>query len=656
MAVNAEQNQLDAANQNTQQNVPNQPTSTGGGEGNASSGGAGASPSGRVANFSNGTQNGSTGSGRFTNLNNYLNANQGATDRLYQGIGNKIETTAQPEKDKAQTSATAVRDGIQNANTNLDRGQGYYNQMQGPAFNAQDFVSDQNRLTDYAKFQNGQAVDVNNLNNLNSNAQTDAMGVQDNYNQRAQQVGNEEGRFGLLKETFGQNQPSYSSGQQRLDNLFLQAGDGNGGKVAALQGDVRNDVNQATNQLGQLTGQATNDITNVGTNQTGLANNLSTLSNANESGFVDNLTGQVAGLNDARHAQVAADRTDLTKLVGRQGGTSDQFLSDVGLDRGQRTYGAFDGLTNLEQLANIGRDATGAQDVATQADANQYDALAKLAFGKVDPNGQYTMDDAQKKINGASTLDPAVAAILGANGTSTGKNMITDAGNLFNQYAKDTTLTGQGGAYTPEYGEIAINGTANANLAQLLAGQGASVATANTTNRGKFGDIGKTGIESYDFGNNPIDTQDDLFHRISQIRDSNTLSSGWGGVSKNYQVDPSQETRNIDSGIGLATGGLAGAGLVNQEDKALRDLYHSDNFKQATSALPGGALSNLIGAVGGGLFGSSSRKNENLEQTANFANFGKDAAYTGAQGASDENSLYRQALNALTQHGYFDKT
>jgi hypothetical protein len=644
MAINAEQNQLDEANK--KDSTPVAPV-TGGGAASAPS-----ASSGRVADYSTGNQSKGSSSGRFTNLQNYLGANQGATDRLYKGIGNKIETTAQPKKQEADTQASAVREGIQGAQQNLNRGQGYYNQMQDQGFNAQDFVSDQDRLTDYAKFQSGQAVDVNNLNNLNSNAQTAAMQVQDAYKQRANQVGNEQGRFGLLKETYGQNQPGYSAGQQRLDNLFLQAG--GGGKVGALQADVRNQLNAAGQNLNALTGQVTSDIGNVGANQTSLAKNLLDTSTGMESKFVGDLTAKIPGINDQRQNEIAKTRRDLTKLANREFIESDQSMANLGLERGLRTYGAFDQTKNLEELAKIGRNAENAQDVATAADASQYDALAKLAFGGIN-NGQYTMDAAKKQINGASTLDPAVQALIDGNGVTRSKNLITGAENAFNDYAKTKTITGTGGAYTGDYGEIGINSTANANLAQLLSGQGASVATSQTNNRGRFGDLGKTGVNQYDLAGT-VDTQDDLFRRIAQIRDANDLTSGFGGVTKNYSLDPDQETRNQLSGAGMALGGVGGAVGLNMGDKFLRDLYHNKDFETATNLIPGGALSNLIGGIGGSLFGSKTRKNENLERTSDFMNYGKDAAYTGAQGASDETSLYKQALADLTQRGYFTKT
>jgi hypothetical protein len=653
MAINGEQDQLNNANQANGQQSQTATPSLGGG----ASASPGATP-GRTAAFSDGSPSTNSGSGRFTNLQNYVNANQGATDRLYQGIGNKIDTTAQPGKDNADTQASAVKSGIQAANTNLNRGQGYYNQMQGPAFNAQDFTANQNQLKDYSTFQAGKTVDTGQLNSLNNNAQTAAMQVQDNYKNRANQVNNEQGRFGLLQETYGQNQPGYNAGQQRLDNLFLQ--NGAGGKVNALQNDVRGQLNTANQNLAGLQGQTTTDINGVATNQTGLAKNLYDLSNQNEQGFVKNLNDQVAGVNDTRHADISQAQKSTAQLAAMNtpgqvttgDPLSDQYLSEIGLNRGTRTYNAFGNgaVTNLNQLANVGRDAKNAQDLATQGDANQYDALSKLAFSGLDNAGNYTQDTSKKQINGASTLDPAVKAIMDANGVSASQGLVNGAQNAFNDYAKNATITGTGGAYTGDYGEIGVDSSANANLAQLLSGQGASVAESGTNNRGRFGQLGKTALNSYDFGaNNTIDNQQDLLNRIQSLQGQNQFNGGtnFNQLTKNYSVDPSQTTRNID---------VAGAGITgDQGDKFLRDLYHSSAGTTlqdiANVGLPG--LGQLAGGIAGNLFGSKSRKNENLDQTAAYLQAGANDAYTGSNGSSTD--LYHKALQDLSNRGYFNK-
>lgn len=643
MAINAEQNQLDQANKQNEANSQSAPT-TGGGA-------ASTTTSGRVASFSSGApQQGSTGSGRFTNLQKYLGANQGATDRLYQGIGNKIEKTSEGKKQEADTQAGAVREGIEAANQNLNRGQGYYNQMKDQGFNAQDFVSDQDRLTDYAKFQGGQAVDVNALNKQNQDAQTAAMQLQNNYQQRANQVGSEEGRFGLLKETYGQTAPNYTTGQQRLDNLFLQAG--SGGKVGALQNDVRNNLNTATQNLNALTGEATQNIGNIGTNQTNLAKNLLDTSTGMENSFVQNLESQIPGVNQQRQADIANARKELSRLVASNtpGGVStgmplsDQFLQQVGLDRGMRTYNAFGGTQNLEELARIGRDATNAQDLATQADADQYNALAKLAFGKVNDQGQYGLDEAKKRINGASTLDPAVQAILDSQGVSSAKNLIKGAEDQFWKNATGTNVTGYGGSATGDYGGIEVSANAQANLAQLLMGLGTTGTSAQTTNRGKFGDIGKGAVSDYNFGSQ-VDTEQDLINRINDLAATNNMGGGWYGYG--------QVTNNTTTGANPYTtygGILAGQPMLGPAEQTLKQFYYGDSgmnkdLKDAISFMPG--VGNQIGAVLGGLFGGGSRKNENLERTSEFLNYASDNAY---------DNLKNQALEMLANQGYFTKT
>lgn len=475
MAYNAEQNQQ----QNNQD--PNNPqTQTLAGSGGAPSN---ASNSGRVAAFSSGQQAGSTGSGRYTNLQKYIGANQGASDRLYQGINNRIGQTSDPKKKEAETQASAVREGIQQGAQTLERGQGYYNQMQDQNFNAKDFAADQNRLNDYSQFRTGTAVDQNALQTQNTNAQAANMQAQDAYNQRLNQVGTEAGRFDLLKETFGGRnayRPTYSAGQQRLDQLFLQAGAGN--KVGQIQNDLRGNVNALNQNLSGLQGQVTQQIGDLGTQQSALSGNIQNKANQLETGYIGDIQGQVAGVNTARDAERKKYNDFVQQILdtGRGRETSNQLdgnlFNEAQLRAGEQTYNFLKNPTlTSQQFQNIDtRNAADYRDIANQGNVDYYDSLSKLAGIN------------NSKLNAVGQLiDPTTGGLNRAASLKTGEGSlragIDNAGEQFWNNAQNAMIQGFG-SDAGSSGVFGSGGDAQAmaqiKLADYLKSQGFNPQTA----------------------------------------------------------------------------------------------------------------------------------------------------------------------------------
>lgn len=346
-------------------------------------GSGGQSTPGRTAQFSSGSTPTQKGSGRYTNLQKYLGANQGATDRLYQGIGSRLGKETQEKQQEVDTQASKVREGIQSANQSLQQGQGYLNQLGQQDFNAEQFVQDQNQLDQFSKFRTGQAIDQQQLGQQLSQAEQAALASQQQVQQRLGQVGSDAGRFNLLKETFGGRsafKPTYSSGQQRLDQLFLQSGAGN--KVGQLQEDLRQNLLKSGQGLENIQTGLGGQLKDIGSQASQLASGLQTKTGELESGYVSGLEGQVGDINKQREAERAKYEQFINQLGGKAtGGELDpNLIREFNLMQNQQLFNVPKNLNTFRDVVNVDdRQAQTYKDIVTQQNINRYDALAKLA-------------------------------------------------------------------------------------------------------------------------------------------------------------------------------------------------------------------------------------------------------------------------------------
>lgn len=513
--VNQDQNN----NNNQQDQQQDQPLTTGGGA-------AQGAPQGGSAPSSAQPQQ-RQGSGRFQNLSNYLNANQGAGQRMFGQIEQKTGKEFSRSKEQADTQAGQIRQAIQQSNEALQRGAGYQAQLSAKEnFNPEQFVSDESRLQDFAKFKAGQNVDEAQLANQAAGFSQAAGKVLDVAQNRQQQAANEAGRFSLLKDTFsGRGQPRYSSGAQRLDQLLLQGSSPN--VVDTFKKSLGQRTQLAQDIIGQ-SGETQNQTQQLAEQERLLASGLTDTSKGLESDFYKQLEGRIGDVNTQRQAEIEEARKQANILKSR-GQVSDQFLQSVGLNRGQRTYGAFDQLQSLEQLAQLGPMAQTAQDVASTADAEKYNAIAKLAFGSAGDKGQFQMDEAQKRIKGASTLSPAVKALMVGD---------TAAANQLIQQGKESLLRSASGKNVGSgsymnLGGSEFTGSTAVNLGDLIRGSG----NVGTYSRQGFDERTK-GEASYGFDLNKLlgkelDTKENLENVFNRMLAGETgkltYRSGEGG-------------------------------------------------------------------------------------------------------------------------------
>jgi hypothetical protein len=167
-----------------------------------------------------------TPSGR-PNVQQYLQANQGAGQKLAAGI----QSEAQKRADQAASATERGRKELDTQSNPLNQSLGDEgDQKIKTAFkdpqallNQQGQLDQNNQLAqDWKRYQTeGFKQDIGNLSSTMAEQQAALQNQAGQYNQWQQGASTEAGRFNLLRDTFGQ--PNYSRGQQKLDQLFLQA-------------------------------------------------------------------------------------------------------------------------------------------------------------------------------------------------------------------------------------------------------------------------------------------------------------------------------------------------------------------------------------------------------------------------------------------------
>jgi len=248
-------------------NQQNNTVTTGGGMG---AGGTGASAT------SVNPQN-KQGSGRFTNLNKYVTANQQGSANLSNRLGTGIQNQLSSKEQDTTTASNKVKSDIETGTQNVNQAKGEQQKLQNIAdqfktgsnfsilnndrgtfgqaqTNLQNFASSPNYQA-FKNFQAGQGVDEQALNTAQQNAAQSAQNYQNLFNQRQQQIGTSAGREQALNEFVGgSNQavrPSYSAGQRKLDNLILSQNPNSVKNLISTVGANQTNVNQALNNVQQ---------------------------------------------------------------------------------------------------------------------------------------------------------------------------------------------------------------------------------------------------------------------------------------------------------------------------------------------------------------------------------------------------------------------
>lgn len=385
MAING--NQYDPNNQNNgqqqQDNFMSQPVSISGSE--AQGPATGAATGGNNAQATSNPK--PTSSGRFQNLNAYLNANKnfnaqggGLAGQVNQNLtsrSNDLQKNFAQAQQDYQTTLNNARQRYDNnfvdntlknpTGTPVQTGQntGFVPVAGNTAPPAPTGLSD----ADVAKFQGMLNAQYTGPTSLDPNLDVQAS----NFSQLAGNTGSEQGRFNLLQNLY--NKPTYSSGQRTLDNLMLQS---NPQQIAALQGN-KTTVNQLNNNLRQAETQAGIQATDA-TNE----------ANATRDATRNALTGAVTGFDtnmqnsvqDALNSRDAAYQKELMGLQNTNTGISSDDANRFGLlgTLGDAKSMPIYNLDPGKYLQESTITPTG-QTVASADDYNKIAALQKLSGG-----------------------------------------------------------------------------------------------------------------------------------------------------------------------------------------------------------------------------------------------------------------------------------
>jgi hypothetical protein len=319
------------------------------------------------------------GSGLFTDLNKYIQANQGAGQRTAQGISQNLTNKFEPEKTNVFNTGKATASGIDSGQKEIEKGSGYKTLFEQNKPELETVANDNTKAAEFAKFRTGQGVNINQLNNTAGQAETANIAAQQKLDQYGQQVASEQGRFGLLRDVYGGLGKRYGSGQQKLDQLLLQSGGNN--NVAQLKGSVTG-LQQSVNPEIQKLAQYKSDIGNLQTGQAGLASDLTNLSSNAFNQKDQELTNNMQNINAARRQGLEDLGNTFNSLVGAEGASdfSQNMAEKLKLNLGQRTFGALDNLNVKNDLTSKldERMASDINQTSNQEQLNRYNALQKL--------------------------------------------------------------------------------------------------------------------------------------------------------------------------------------------------------------------------------------------------------------------------------------
>lgn len=411
---------------------------------------------------------GSAGSGTYSaprapqsgapNINQYLQANQGAGQQLAQGIqgnvqnqanqlgqqvntyGNQLSSQYQPLQQNAQQSQQSIQTAFQNPQQLLDA----YNASKSQSSNQPLSDQQQQSLDQYNQFQGNLAgtsqynQEQQGIANYNAAAQQAGNNVQNQYANIQQQAGaanTEMGRFGLLQNAVGQ--PTYNTGQQTLDALFLQAQPGV--------------VNQLQHNLGGIASQAGQNVQGLNNDVQSKLAALQGLSSQNQQ-QVQSLFGNELGnigqnvQNEYNNLQQTAPAQQAAMQQAIQSNTfTPEQLKQLGLTQGQQTWGlSSQDIMNAGQFAAnpvLAANAGGNAQAASPEEYARYNALNQLAGGPSgtmqasifgggpqtsyspvsfnEQNLQNAINQRQQTLNGADFKN-ALTAILPSMGPPTG--------------------------------------------------------------------------------------------------------------------------------------------------------------------------------------------------------------------------------------------
>jgi hypothetical protein len=314
------------------------------------------------------------GSGRFTNIQKYLQANQGAGQRLAGGIGTKVKSQVEPQKQQAVSQASQIAEQVGKAQTRLGQGQALQQQVGQQGFDVVGFAAQQPNVQEFTQFRTGQAINEAELQKQAQANQMQAMQAQAAAQTLGQQLGTEGGRQQLLKQTFSPTK-NYSIGQQRLDQLFLQ-------QAAPQIQNLRSDVLGSAQQLGGILTENEKKqqaIRDIAAQEADVAKGLTGIITGKEEDVVKAAEARAEAVNNAREQAQKSARTNFQNLLeGKE--ISQDFAKQMGLKEEDRLLNVLRDQGGIDDYLKFNAAMLqGANQLASQEQRQKYDAIARLA-------------------------------------------------------------------------------------------------------------------------------------------------------------------------------------------------------------------------------------------------------------------------------------
>lgn len=302
------------------------------------------------------TVNAPTSSGRFTNIQKYLNANKGYNQNQG-GLAGQIYSNMQ---DKAGTVQNQLGQSQQQFQQQADQGRTQYNDdvVKRAINDPNQFVGNTSDIQAFEKLRDAQYRGPNELSN--------APQIQEQANEfqsLSNLAQNEKDRPTLLRNLYGN--PGYTGGQTALDNLLLQTNQqqlGVLGNLTGLSSQLGQSVQSGTEQAKSLAQQYAEEAQNVQNKVRGELGNA-----------VTGVDARAQNLVEQAPVEREAYFSKLRDMLGKGMITSNE-MDRMGLSSGQKLYN----VDPMQFLKQSNFQAT-KQNVLNPEDYAKLQSLQKLA-------------------------------------------------------------------------------------------------------------------------------------------------------------------------------------------------------------------------------------------------------------------------------------
>lgn len=447
-------------------------------------------------------------SGQFVNLGRYLQANQGAGQQIGKSLTGNIGKQTNQFGANIDADAQGVQSQLDAEKQRLSQASGFQQQV---GQDASQLANDPTKLAQWNQMYAGQTAAPALQNQAQQNFDTEQSAL-NNIQGMSNLTGSEAGRFQLLRQSLGR--PTYSRGQQNLDQLLLQS-EGKGGVLGQFQKDINQNVQGAqdkfTNNQQNLT-QGIGDVNTLGSQaQQSLQGALGTLANGGSGAFgavnsaIQSKLGQTQGQADADYQGL------ISRLNNKQLTTQDlSYLNrSLGTPLNQETQ--IIGATPADIAKSYSEAQYGLGNVMTPQQLQQYKALQTLS-GK-----------------------PQSEMISGLDESQVGKDLAASIGVDANKLSSVTGNMKDFSSLVDPYQEILAQSTIRnqnaTDFANKLSGQLASLNNPNAVGTGGGNAIGiiNEALNNPNIANRP-DIQAKLQSYLTQAQDyQNATQADYSG-------------------------------------------------------------------------------------------------------------------------------